>query len=106
MSVPQVTNHSDNIPTLKAVIVPKVITKVDCETKNETVHDQADSRLAGSEADACDEFCGQTSAIISGIGKPYEPLNEQGPRLPAYHLSFIEVENLCTGLIYDAKALL
>ena len=72
----------------------------------ESEGEETDLDLTYDDSEDQDELKGRVDAVVKGFGKPYDPLSEARPNLPAYHPSFSKAESLCVQLLGDAAQLL
>ncbi len=80
--------------------------KPENDEESESESDETDAALSDDGTGVEDEFKDEVEAIIQGFGIPYDPSNENTPNLPAYHPSFLKVEQFCAQLLEDAAQLL
>ena len=73
---------------------------------NEATESEAESTEACEDGDVDEDLGRRVKAIIEGFDKPYDPLREPTPNLPAYHPSFGKVEHIYAEVVEDAINLL
>lgn len=66
----------------------------------------SDDEMDSKEADAGSEFRNQFDDLYNGFHNPYNHLNEETPKLPAYHPSFLKAEVYCGEILAEALELL
>jgi len=78
---------------------PQIVEATESENEDESTEDSEDEDM--------DEGLGsRVKAVLEGFEKPYDPLLEPAPNLPAYHPSFARVERIYSEVVEDAINLL
>lgn len=74
--------------------------------KSESEDDESSEVLSDNDEDVGEELKKRIEAINESFDKPYDPLTEPTPKLPAYHPSFAKVEKYYESVMQDAANLL